>query len=169
MAILKHEMRSLFEKSKNTSLYGYNCFLDEGITKQIAYFSLLNPKVFPNNPWDITDVRSISSKQKILNLCGSNRCLSEIGNILIICTNQTDKTIFDLNLQLLKISIMYACRQNTVDFEIYDKFNEEALREYFLLNEKSKVAAILILGFFEGSIPNIPYLSKSYEEIVKVI
>lgn len=171
MPLLKHEMRAMFEKNLNLSILGPQAILDEGLLRQIAYLSFLNPNVFPRLDWRVLCVKSSSSKTKLYSYCSTDQRIEDCAAALIFYTDTEEHEYLnnDYYINLLKISIMYSCRLNQVDFEVVKINNYSSIKEYFKLPETAKLQVIITLGVYKSTDITNSKKFLGYDQAVKEV
>lgn len=174
MSSLKHELRQMYESGRSVNLFDGTEHLEEGLLERILNLSLLNPSVFPSQPWSVLAIKSSLSKQKLASLCKNDTALLHSAVCLIILKDSVPSSkepVFPANdRQLLITSLMYACKFFAVDSHAIEFFDTDSIQKYFHVDSGFTIEMLAGLGYFGGAGPLLPGSAmKRYSQAVKEI
>ncbi len=174
MNSLKHELRQLFDSGRSLNIFDDTEHLEEGLLERIINLSILNPGVFPSQPWDALAVKSSLSKQKLSGLCGGDEKLPVCAVCLIILGRKDLQPLEGLTTastkQLLEMSIMYASKYYSVDFHVVKSFDAEGIKKYFNIGSDMDIEMVTCLGYFGKACPAFPKEAlKSYSQAIREV
>ena len=174
MTSLKHELRQMFDSGRSINLFDDTEHLEEGLLERIVNLSLLNPSVFPSQPWSALAVKSSLSKHKLAGLCGNDSIVVRSAvSLLILRSSCSPAEEFSHPLHaraLLATALMYACKYYAVDSHVVTTFDAEGIRKYFRIEPGLCIETLVCLGYFGGVRPLFSDpVAKRYSQIIKEI